>query len=132
MSTPTAPTTAPDAHDGDPSSGPTVLVAIVGTILFLAVVVFAIVLFQNVQRREDQAKLLAPRPQELADLQFKQLAPLVGYEAIDPQNNVYGIPIERAMQLFVERGGQTGKPTTAPATIAVPASVPTSTRPAGS
>ncbi len=132
MSPPTAPSTTSAAHEGDPRSGPTMLVAIVGTIVFLAVVVFTIVLFQNVQRREDETKLLAPRPQELADLQFKQLAPLAGYEAIDPQQNVYGIPIERAMELFVARGGQVGKPARAPTTIAVPASAPASTHPTGS
>jgi hypothetical protein len=86
--------------DGDPRSSLTVIVGIIGAILLLAVVVLAQVLFYNVQRVEEQTKVLASRPQELLDLQAKQLGQIHATRYIDQEHGVVAIPIDRAMELF--------------------------------
>lgn len=113
------------AHGGDPRPGTTVLVGLIGAILFLAIVVFTIVLFQNVQTREEQTKVISAAPRELLDLQFQQLAPISEYGAIDPQNNVYSVPIDRAIQLYAERQKPgAAAPTTIPVSGVGTASAP--------
>jgi hypothetical protein len=84
----------------DPQATGTVLVFIIGAILLLAVSVFGIVLFQNVQFYEDQRKLYAAKPQELAQLQAAQLAKINEYRYIDQDQGVVAIPIDEAIELY--------------------------------
>lgn len=86
---------------GDPPAATTILVGIIGGILLLAVVLVAQVLFYNVQRSEDEVKLYAVRPQELADLQAKQLAEISSYRYVDRAQGVVAVPIDRAIELYV-------------------------------
>jgi hypothetical protein len=113
-----------EAYDGDPRSGATLLVGFIGAILFLAVSVFGLVLFLNAQRREELTKDYAEPPRELLELQMQQRLPLAEYSVIDPQNQVYGLPIERAMELVVQRGATTSAPASRKSTSA-PTTMPT-------
>lgn len=69
-------------------------------VLTLAVALLAQVLFYNAQRIEDQTKLYAGKPQELADLQAKQLAQINVYRYVDRQKDIVAIPIDRAIELY--------------------------------
>lgn len=84
----------------DPRASSTMLVFIIGVILLLVIVVFGIVLFQNVQHYEDQRKLYAAKPRELARLQAGQLAAINEYRYVDQAQGIVAIPIDRAIALY--------------------------------
>jgi hypothetical protein len=86
---------------GDPPSSLTVVVFLVGAILFLALVLLAQVLFFHVQRSEEQTKVYASTPQELSDLQARQLALINTYRYVSEKDGVVAIPIDRAIERFV-------------------------------
>lgn len=95
----------------DPQPRATVVVGIVGVILLLAIVLLTQVIFYNVQRIEDQAKLYqAPRPS--APLQAEQLAQISSYRWINEKEGVVAIPIDRAIELYVQRMKTGGAPPT--------------------
>ena len=87
----------------DPKPTMTFVVGLVGTIMVLVLVVFAIVLFQSVKGYEDTHKVIAARPQELLDLQSRQLERINEYRWVDREKGIVAIPIDRAMQLYVEK-----------------------------
>jgi len=119
-------------HEGDPDTAGVVAVAIVGAILLLAVMVFAVVLFQNAQVLEDERKLLNVRSPELVDEQTRQLAQISQYRYISEAEGIVAIPIERAIDLFIGRiqdDPRNASPYSA--TIAQPPDAPASTQPAG-
>jgi hypothetical protein len=97
---------------GDPKASTTVVVGIVGAILGLALVLFTQVLFYNTQRLEDERKLYGPKPQELSDLQFKQLVQLHDRHYVDPEKTIVTLPIDDAIELYVAKMNRTPAPTT--------------------
>lgn len=102
----------------DPRSRTTLVVGIVGAIFMLAVVVLTEVLFYDAQRREDEQKIYAPRPRELAELQVRQLSQISESRVVDPNEHIVAFPIDRAMEVWI------GKMKSAPpaATMPVPGS----------
>jgi hypothetical protein len=86
---------------GDPKSSTTLIAGLIGAIGLLVIVVAAQVLFYNVQRHEDERKLYAVKPRELADLQAAQLAQINGYRYVDRQKGAVAIPIDDAIRLYV-------------------------------
>jgi hypothetical protein len=90
-------------YEGDPNTPAVFTVAIVTAILMLAVVIFTVVLFQNAQAVEDEDKLVAAKPIELAEQRTLQLAQISQYRYISEREGVVGIPIDRAIELFVTR-----------------------------
>jgi hypothetical protein len=101
---------------GDPPASLTAIAGIVGGILVLAVILFAQVLFYNVQRIEDDTKRYAGKPQELADLEARQLAQINAYRYVDQTHGVVAIPIDRAMELYATAMQSPPPPTTIPST----------------
>jgi hypothetical protein len=89
----------PGAGD-DPKPSTTVVVGVIGTILTLAVVLIAQVIFYNMDRIEDQRKLYAPRPAEITDLQANQLGQISEYRIIDKETGRVAVPIDRAIELY--------------------------------
>lgn len=112
-----------DYHGDDPKASTTAIVSLIGVIGLLAAVVFAIVLFQNVQWREDERKIYATRPQALIDLHTAQLEPINEYRWVDADAGVAAIPIDRAIPLYVEQL----KSGTLPATMELPGEQPATT-----
>jgi hypothetical protein len=111
---------------GDPPASLTAIAGIVGGILLLAVVLLAEVLFYNVQRIEDETKLYAGKPPELADLQARQLAQINAYRYVDQAKGVVAIPIDRAMELYVADVQATSLPGKIPSTDREASNKPTS------
>jgi hypothetical protein len=109
------------AHSGDdPQSAAALVIGLVGLILALAIIIFVVVLFQDVQNMEDAQKTYAAKPQELADLQFQQLARINDRHVVDPNYGLIAIPIDQAIDLYV--GGV--RPASAPTTASAPSTVP--------
>lgn len=106
------------SSSGDPPASMTLVIGIIGGILLLALILLTQVLFYNIQRMEDAAKLYAGKPQELADLQSGQLAQINTYRYVDPQRGVVAIPIDRAIELYAR------EQTSAPAPATIPSSAP--------
>lgn len=100
--------------DGDPKTSSTIIVGIVGVILLLAIVLFAVVLFQSVQNIEDQEKIYATHSQALADAQFQQLARITESRWVDEPAGILAIPIEDAIPLYVAKMKSQPAPTTMP------------------
>ncbi len=96
-------TTSFDHHHGDPDPTAVITVGIVAAIVILAVLVFAVVLFQNAQALEDERKVLSTRSLTLAEEQTRQLAQINQYRYISEPDGVVTIPIDRAIELFVAR-----------------------------
>jgi len=95
--------TTPNHHAGDPDPTAVITVGIVAAILILAVLVFTVVLFQNVQVLEDQRKVLSARSAPLIEEQTRQLAQINQYRYISEPEGIVAIPIDRAIELFVAR-----------------------------
>lgn len=85
----------------DPDALTTATVGIVGTILVIAAVAFLQGLYESVNRREFQRKIVAEAPAELTDLRAAQLRKLSATAWVDKQNGIVAIPIEKAMALLV-------------------------------
>jgi hypothetical protein len=110
------------AYSGDdPQSAATLVVGIVGLILGLVIIIFVVVLFQDVQNMEDAQKIYAAKPQELADLQFQQLARINDRHIVDPEHGLIAIPIDQAIDLYVAGVRPASPPTTASAPSTAPA-----------
>ena len=91
----------------DPKANIVVLVGIVGTIVLLAVIIATQALYENVAAAEYAAKVLPTVPTELRALKSTQLAAMNVDRWIDEQAGVVGIPIERAMEIYVrEQAGE--------------------------
>lgn len=110
----------------DPPVRLTAIVGIVGGILLLAIVLLAEVLFYNVQRIEDETKAYSGKPQELADLQARQLAQINEYRYVDQAQGVVAIPIDRALELYRTEMQSSPVPATMPSTGRAPAAIPSS------
>ena len=91
-------------HD-DPTSGATLLVGFVGTCLFVFVVLYIHVLFENHRTAEERRKQINVAPAELMQYRAEQEALLHGYRWVDEEAGVVQIPIERAMELVVAESG---------------------------
>ena len=96
-------THAPHPTQDDPSASRTILVALVGSIMLLALVLFALVLFLTVSRDEQARKLYAPLNTDLIRVQNAQRARISDYHYVDQANGVVAIPIDQAIPLYVQR-----------------------------
>jgi hypothetical protein len=87
---------------GDPRVSSTVYVTIVGTILLLAVVIFAQWLYLDTQNYEDEQKLVVPTAPALVKLQTEQLGNISSYRYLNQAAGVVAIPVEQAIPLVIE------------------------------
>lgn len=119
--------TSPVTDHDDPSASATYYVGIVGVILFLAIVVFTIWLFNSSMQVQSERKLYGVRPQELGDLQVRQLAAISESRWVDEPAGRVAIPIDQAIPLFVA-AHSTGRwpeaPKSPPAAPTVPQEAP--------
>ncbi len=105
----------------DPRASTTLLVALIGAILLLALVLTAQVVFQNAVWMRANAD--APKSPQLAKSQSEQLAQVSQYRIIDPAKGTVAVPIDEAIRLVVSDL----KTNTAPATMNAP-EVPATTQ----
>ena len=89
----------------DPDITLTAMVVIVGTLLTFVVVVFLQALFYRAEQKEYERKVVEQAPQAIRGLRADQNAILNKYRWIDQAGGIAAIPIERAMELMVERSG---------------------------
>ncbi len=100
----------------DPNTPVTLVAAIVGAILLVVIVLLLEAYYFKAERDENQRKVVAVVPEELAQARASQLGLLNSYRWIDEKQGVVGIPIERAMELVVAE--QAAAPAAQPATAA--------------
>jgi hypothetical protein len=91
-------------HD-DPNAPLTALVAILFAVLTVAIVVALQGYFEYAQHAEYRIKVVDAVPEQLQKVREDGQAQLNGYRWIDPEAGVVAIPIERAMELTVDRAG---------------------------
>ena len=84
----------------DPRARTTVLVGVIGTILLIAVVLTAQVLFQHGDWIRSSGENAGVNP-ELAAIRTEQLAPLSQYRWVDPNAGIVAVPLERGIELFL-------------------------------
>jgi hypothetical protein len=112
----------------DPPFSLTIVVFIIGAVVCLVILLFVQVLFFNVQRSEEQSKVYAASPRELAELQARQLAQISTYHYIDPKAGVVAIPIDRAIERYVAEMKAGPAPTTMRTSTQSSATAPTQGR----
>lgn len=96
---------------GDPSAGPTAVVAAVFSIFFIVTVILLHGYYGGVNAREVQRKVIDRPSVEVDQMRSQQLRQIGEYRWIDPNAKTVALPIERAMQLIVaERGPMTAVP----------------------
>ena len=87
----------------DPDATITGLIAILFAVLTVAIVLALQGYFEYVQDAEFRSKVVEARPAELQQVREEGRAMLQGYRWVDRGNGVVAIPIERAMELTVDR-----------------------------
>lgn len=112
----------------DPPFSLTIVVFIIGTVVCLVILLFVQVLFFNIQRSEEQSKVYAAKPRELAELQARQLAQISTYRYLDPKAGTVAIPIDRAIERYVAEMKAGPAPTTMKVPDQPPVSPPTKDR----
>jgi len=100
-------------QDGDPKASATIAVGIVGVLLLLAILLFTVALFYDVQRAQDAQKLYARPYPEITALRGEQLEKLYGPPRwVSESQGVVAIPIDRAIALAVRDLKSAAPPTT--------------------
>ncbi|MBK9119893.1 MAG: hypothetical protein IPM18_09890 [Phycisphaerales bacterium] len=90
------------AETPDPSAGTTLWVGLIGTVLLLAIVLFAQYLYLHAQRLEDEDKLYARQPREILDLRARQSETLFQPRWLDEEAGRVRIPITQAMAAYAK------------------------------
>jgi hypothetical protein len=88
-------------EESEPDTLQIALVGIIGTLLLLTAVAFLQGLYERVQRREVQRKVVDVTPLELQTLRVHQQEVLQATVWVDPAAGAVTIPIDRAMELLV-------------------------------
>ena len=86
----------------DPRAAPTFLVGIIGTILVIVTIFSLEALYHSTLVAERERKHAGSPPEQIRELDEAQSQALSGYRVIDAENDIFAIPIERAMELVVE------------------------------
>jgi hypothetical protein len=89
------------AYQEDVNTPTVAVVGVVGAVLVFAAIVGLQAWFYNWQEQETYRKVVEPANEELTRLVAEQQVQLNRYHAIDSKTGVYGIPIDRAMDLVV-------------------------------
>lgn len=105
MSADTRNTTGPRRND-DPETSGILIVGILSAIFLFVIIVAVQALFYNIQKAEHERKVVTQPHAEWSQVKTEQLETLNSYRWIDREKGVVGIPIERAMELFLEERGQ--------------------------
>ena len=87
----------------DPDAPMTAIVAILLAVVTVASVLALQGYFEKVQDAELRSKMVEVQPAELQQAREEGQAILDGYRWVDRDNGVVAIPIERAMELTVDR-----------------------------
>ncbi len=95
--------TTPQNTVDDPHATGTIVIGLVGTVMFLVVVLAGIALYQNVQYYEETRKIMSGGPpREFTDLRSEQLAQITTYRMIDAEAGTIAVPIDRAIELYAQ------------------------------
>lgn len=78
------------------------VIGVVSALLLLEIVVITEAYFYNIQEEEIIAKQVERPVQELRELEFRQQAELNSYRWVDRERRRVSIPIDRAIERFVE------------------------------
>lgn len=97
-------------YESDPDSSATVAILIAGAILLVVVVVALQGLYGQASQTELRRKIEAEKAVEIESLRARQLEQLSSYRWVDAKEGVVAIPIDRAMELVVERRRTPGTP----------------------
>ncbi len=82
------------------NTGTIALVGFVSTILTFVIIVGLMGLYNTVESKEYQKKIVERMPDDLRRLRSEQQAAINTYRWVDEQNKVAAIPIDRAMELL--------------------------------
>jgi hypothetical protein len=93
-----------DWHE-DPDISLTAMVVIVGAVLTFVVVVFLQAIFYRAESAEFERKVVNEMPKQLRNARAEQSALLNEYRWVDRDAGVVAMPIDRAMEIMVERAG---------------------------
>ncbi len=103
-------TAQPVAPERDPRASTTLLVALIGAILLLALVLTAQLLFQSAMWIRENAD--APPDPQLARIHSEQLAQVSQYRLLDPAKGLVAVPIDDGVRLFLSDLKMNPRPTT--------------------
>jgi len=92
-------------EESEPDTLQIALVGVIGTLLLLIVVAVLQGLYEHVERREINRKVVEVTPLELATLRVHQQEVLAATVWVDPKAGAVTIPIDRAMDLIVRDPG---------------------------
>ncbi len=88
--------------ESDPSGMWTVVTLTSFFILVFVVIVALQAIFFRVKTTELEGKVINRLPEELIEMREEQQALLSGYRWIDKEAGIAAVPIDRAMELFVQ------------------------------
>ena len=89
---------------GDPSIGPTVVAGIIGTAVTIVLVILLHSYYGYTLRGEVARKVIAQPSIAVDQVRSEQLRQITEYRWVDQKTKVVAIPIDRAMELVLERG----------------------------
>lgn len=92
----------------DPNTSLTALVVVVGALITLVLVVALQALYYRTHQRELERKVIGRPPAQLRQALAEQERKLDGYRWIDREAGVVAIPVERAVELFLDEHGEDG------------------------
>jgi hypothetical protein len=90
----------------DINIGALVVIGVVSSLLILEIVVGLQAYFYKIEQQEYVEKTVNQPFWKLSDLTSRQQAELLGYRWVDREKGIVSIPIDRAMELVVQRQGR--------------------------
>ncbi len=94
---------ADPTHVSDINLGLLATVGAVGAILLFVLVTGTIDLYDSAKTAELQSRSLGQANVPLMDLKFAQMKRIETYRWVDQKHGVVAIPVERAMELMIQR-----------------------------
>ena len=89
--------------ESDPSAVSTVIVGVVGVVLAWLIIAGLEVVYYKTARAEFDRKVVQQEPAGLREARTQQLGQLSDYRWIDKDAGIVQLPIDRAMEVLVER-----------------------------
>ena len=93
----------PRDRSDDPDISLAMMVVVVGTVLTFTVVVFLSAVFFSAEDAEIRRKIVDETPRAIGELRAEQNEVLGSYRWIDREAGIVAIPIDRAMEMMIER-----------------------------
>ncbi len=90
----------PNPQD-DPAASPVLLTGVLGSFIVVAIVIGVAALVFDTQQQLTRQRVYDAPAEQVESLRAQQAAQLSSYRLIDREKGVWGIPIDRAMELTV-------------------------------